>query len=200
MTTASGSGAPGAHAAAIVLQYCATTGRSYWAWTDADWADLCGGSAEAFVAAQTLPTETTVRPFLVALAYLLGGFDDFQQLGTFNRLHLAGLVFGAAAVEESLHEAGAVLHRSGYRSVLSGKHHLRGVFSQALLINRSPRLVDEVAELAWVHRVRPGAQGQVVQLHIASRPREFDGPELGADRDVRIDRHVVCSPMCSGAR
>ena len=102
-----------------------------------------GGSAEAFVAAQTLPTETTVRPFLVALAYLLGGFDDFQQLGTFNRLHLAGLVFGAAAVEESLHEAGAVLHRSGYRSVLSGKHHLRGVFSQALLINRSPRLVDE---------------------------------------------------------
>ena len=132
----------GAHAAAIVLQHCATTGRSYWAWTVADWADLCGGSAEAFVAAQTLPTETTVRPFLVALAYLLGGFDDFQQLGTFNRLHLAGLVFGAAAVEESLHEAGEVLHRWGYRSVLSGKHRLRGVFSQALLINRSPRLRD----------------------------------------------------------
>ena len=30
----------GAQAAAIVLQQCADTGRSYWAWTDRDWASL----------------------------------------------------------------------------------------------------------------------------------------------------------------
>jgi integrase len=132
----------GAHATAIILGHCADTGRSYWAWTPADWADLCGGSAEAFVAAQPLPTETTVRPFLIALGHLLGGFDAFEQLGTFNRHHLAGLVFGAASVEQSLAQAGAILEQWGYRSVLSGKHRLRGVFSQALLINRSPRLED----------------------------------------------------------
>jgi hypothetical protein len=72
----------GAHATAIVLSNCAATGRSYWEWTATDWADLCGGSAEAFVAAQPLPTETTVRPFVIALGYLLGGFDAFEQLGT----------------------------------------------------------------------------------------------------------------------
>jgi integrase len=132
----------GAQAAAIILQHCADSGRSYWAFTAADWTELCGASAEAFVAAQPLPVETTVRPFVIALAYLLGGFDAFEQLGTFNRLHLARLVFGAATVEDSMREAGTVLQQWGYRSVLSGKHRLRGVFSQALLINRSPRLQD----------------------------------------------------------
>ncbi|MGH8879842.1 MAG: tyrosine-type recombinase/integrase, partial [Stackebrandtia sp.] len=132
----------GAHAAAIILQHCADTDRSYWVWTAADWADLCGAGAEAFVAAQSLPTETTVRPFVIALGYLLGGFDAFEYLGTFNRLHLARLVFNTETVEQSLREAGTVLQQWGYRSVLSGKHRLRGVFSQALLINRSPRLED----------------------------------------------------------
>jgi integrase len=132
----------GAHATAIILQNCADTDRPYGVWTAGEWADLCGGSAVAFVAGQPLPTETAVRPFLIALGYLLGGFDAFEQLGTFNRLHLAGLVFGAATVEQSLRQAGAILEKWGYRSVLSGKHRLRGVFSQALLINRSPRLED----------------------------------------------------------
>jgi len=84
----------GAHAVAIILGNCARTGRSYWAWTAQDWAQLSGSSAETFIAAQTWPTETTVRPFVVALGYLLAGFDDFHHLGTFNRLHLASLVFG----------------------------------------------------------------------------------------------------------
>jgi hypothetical protein len=79
----------GAQAAAIVLAHCAETGRSYWGWTEWEWARLCGSSAAQFLAARTLPTERTVRPFLVALAYLLGGFTSFQHLGNFNRLHLA---------------------------------------------------------------------------------------------------------------
>jgi len=132
----------GAHAVAIILGTCTRTRRSYWAWTAQDWAQLCGSSAETFIAAQTWPTETTVRPFVVALGYLLAGFDDFHHLGTFNRLHLASLVFGPQAVEQSLRQASAVLDQWGYRSVFSAKHRLRGVFSQALLINRSPQLED----------------------------------------------------------
>src|SRR5450759_5853455 len=55
----------GAHAAGLVLQHCAETGRAYWGWTAPDWATLCCPSAEEFLAARTLPTEITVRPFLV---------------------------------------------------------------------------------------------------------------------------------------
>ena len=84
-----------AHAAGIILQHCADTGQAYWAWTGWDWARLAGSSSREFLDGQALPTETAVRPFLVALAYLLGGFSDFQHLGMFNRLHLAQLVFGA---------------------------------------------------------------------------------------------------------
>ena len=78
-----------------------------------------------FLDGQALPTETAVRPFLVALAYLLGGFSDFQHLGMFNRLHLARLVFGTEAVDAATCEATAVLDRWGYRSqVRDGEYKL----------------------------------------------------------------------------
>ena len=132
-----------AHAAGIILQHCADTGQAYWAWTGWDWARLAGSSSKEFLDGQALPTETAVRPFLVALAWLLGGFSDFQHLGMFNRLHLAQLVFGAERVGAALDEASAVLDRWGYRSqVRDGEYKLPGVLGQALLINRSPCLAD----------------------------------------------------------
>ncbi|HUH71479.1 MAG TPA: tyrosine-type recombinase/integrase [Mycobacterium sp.] len=152
-------------AAAIVLQHCADTGRSWWGWTPWEWARLCGGSAREFVAAQRLPTESTVRPFVVALAYLLGGFTGFHRLGTFNRVHLACLIFGEPAVEESLRRASEVLDRWGYRDSAGAKHRLRGVFSQALLLNRSPRLEDlDTAAFAALraHPATDGHQGSML--------------------------------------
>ena len=130
----------GLQAVGVVLEHCATLRRPYWAWSRDDWAGLIGSSAEEFVAARALPTETTVRPFVVALAYLLGGFDRFEQLGTFNRLHLAKLVFGADVVASSIAQAATTLDAWGYRAPEVAKHRLRGVLSQALLVNRSPLL------------------------------------------------------------
>ena len=122
----------GAHAAGIILLHCADTGQAYWAWTGWDWARLAGSSSREFLGSQVLPTETAVRPFLVALAYLLAGFTDFQRLGMFNRLHLAQLVFGTEAVEAATGEATAVLDRWGYRSqVRDGEYKLPGVLGQA---------------------------------------------------------------------
>ena len=115
--------------------------------------------------AQPLPTEPSVRPFVVALAYLLGGFTDFHRLGTFNRLHLACLIFGEHAVEESLRQASEVLDRWGYRDSTGVKHRLRGVFSQALLLNRSPRLDDlDTAAFAALraHPATDGHQGSML--------------------------------------
>ena len=131
-----------AHAAGLVLQHCAESGRGYWGWQTDDWAGLCGSSAEAFLSARVTPTETTVRPFLVAIAYLVGSFDGFHLLGMFNRLHLAQLVFGDAAVDVSTQRVGEILDGWGYRSALSARHRLRGVLGQVMLINRSPRLAD----------------------------------------------------------
>ena len=154
----------GAQAAAIVLQHCADTGRSYWAWTDWEWARLCGSSAEQFRAARTLPTEATVRPFLVALGYLLGGFTGFQHLGNFNRLHLACLVFGDEPVEASIGQAAGVLDQWGYQDPLRVRHRLRGIFSQALLINRSARLEDLTTEAFTTLRAHPANTGRYREM------------------------------------
>ncbi|MFI6451464.1 hypothetical protein ACIBF6_07900 [Streptosporangium amethystogenes] len=138
----------GRHAAAIVLGNCATSGLSWWGWTAWDWARLAGSGSVDFRAAQELPTETTVRPFLIALGYLLGGFTDFQHLGNFNRLHLAHLVFGPEPVTAAMKEVSAALEGWGYRSQTrdDGRYRLPGVLAQALLINRSPRLEDLTTE------------------------------------------------------
>jgi hypothetical protein len=177
----------GAQAAAIVLQHCADTGRSYWAWTDWEWARLCGSSAEQFLAARTLPTETTVRPFLVALGYLLGGFTGFQHLGNFNRLHLACLVFGDEPVEASIRQAAGVLDQWGYQDPLRVRHRLRGTFSQALLINRSARLEDLTTEAFTILRAHPANTGRyremVYALQRACASLGYCGPPVRAGRN-----------------
>ena len=149
----------GAHAAGAVLQHCADSGRSWWGWAPWEWAQLCGGSAREFITAQTPPAESTVRPHVVALAYLLGGFTDFHRLGTFNRFHLACLIFGEPAVGESLQRAGEVLAGWGYRDSAGVKHRMRGVFSQALLLNHSPRLDDLDTAAFAALRAHPATEG-----------------------------------------
>jgi integrase len=132
-----------AHAAGIILQHCCDSGRAYWAWTGWDWARLAGPGSTEFLDSQALPTEKAVRPFLVAVAYLLAGFTEFQHLGMFNRLHLAHLVFGPETVDAAASDAAAVLDRWGYRSqARDGVHQLPGVLAQAFLVNGSPRLQD----------------------------------------------------------
>ena len=100
-----------------------------------------------------------MRPFVVALAYLLGGFTDFHHLGTFNRLHLACLIFGEPAVDESMCCAEEVLDRWGYRISKGARSRMRGVFSQALLLNRSPRLEDLTTTAFDALRAHPATDG-----------------------------------------
>jgi integrase len=149
----------GRQAAAIVLQHCADTGRSWWGWTPWEWSRLCGCSAREFVATQPLPTDSAVRPFVVALAYLLGGFTDFHHLGMFNRLHLACLIFGEPAVDEAMRCAEEVLDRWGYRISKGARSRMRGVFSQALLLNRGPRLEELTTTAFDVLRAHPATDG-----------------------------------------
>ena len=152
----------GLHAVAIVLGNCATLGRSWWGWSAWDWARLAGASSADFRAAQPLPTETTVRPFLVALGYLLGEFTEFQHLGAFNRLHLAHLIFGPAPVTVAMEQVAEVMQRWGYRSQTreDGRYRLAGILAQALLINRSPRLAELSTEAFARLHAHPASSGR----------------------------------------
>jgi hypothetical protein len=76
-------------ATAVVLLRCAETGRSYWAWTDEEWASLLGQDQPGFRKAAPGWADEAVRPYLAAHAFLLGGFTAFYRLGSFSRLTLA---------------------------------------------------------------------------------------------------------------
>jgi hypothetical protein len=132
----------GNDAVARILLHCAETGRSYWSFTPADWRTLLGADAPMFRAAVPWPASTTVRPFTIALAYLLGEFDGFHQIGMFDRLYLAGLVFGPDTVHTTLTEVASPLGSWGYREHDGTGRPLPGTFSQFLLLNRSPHLRD----------------------------------------------------------
>jgi integrase len=162
-----------------------------------DWARLAGSSSEGFLDGQVLPTETAVRPFLVALAWQLGGFSDFQHLGMFNRLHLAQLVFGAEHVGAALDQATVVLDRWGYRSqVRDGEYKLPGVLAQALLINRSPRLADLTTEAFGLLHAHPAACGR--QHHTTLYALQKAAASLGyCDAPVRPGRMHM--PVIEGA-
>ncbi|MDZ7578637.1 MAG: site-specific integrase [Candidatus Nanopelagicales bacterium] len=143
-------------AAGLILGHCAATQRSYWGWTASDWAALCCGSAQEFRGRRTTASATATRPFVIALGAVIGGFTAVERLGTFNRLHLAQLVFGSDAVSESMRRAGEVLDRWGYRGVLTDSSRWRGALSQAMLINASPRLEDLTTEAFTRLRAHPG--------------------------------------------
>jgi integrase len=135
-----------ADAAALVLARCAAVGRSWWSWTPADWRELIGGNATLFRAAIPWRASTTVRPFVIALAYLLGGFDQFHTIGMFDRLYLAELVFGPSIVDDTLAKVASLLGSWGYRGHNGTGRPLPGAFSQFLLLNRSPLMADLTSE------------------------------------------------------
>ena len=157
-------------ASAVVLLRCAETGRSYWAWTDEEWASLLGQDQPGF--RKTAPgwADEAVRPYLAAHAFLLGGFTAFYRLGGFSRLTLAWRVFGRARVDGEIGRIRSVLAGWGYRLGRDDDQLLPMVACQMLLLNRSPHLEDlgtGLFERVRRERLLPAARGNT--LHAMQR-------------------------------
>jgi integrase len=134
-------------ATAVVLLRCAETGRSYWSWTDEEWADLLGRDRHGFRKAAPGWADDAVRPYLAAHAFLLGGFTAFYRLGSFSRLTLARRVFGRDRVDSEIRRIRSILAGWGYRLGRDDDTLLPMVACQVLLLNRSPHLEELTTEL-----------------------------------------------------
>ena len=157
-------------AAAVVLLRCAETGRSYWAWTEEEWAGLLGQDQHGFRKAAPGWADDAVRPYLAAHAFLLGGFTAFYRLGSFSRLTLAWRVFGRDRVDGEIGRIRLVLAGWGYRLGRDDDQLLPMVACQVLLLNRSPHLEDlstELFERVRRERLLPAARGNT--LHAMQR-------------------------------
>jgi integrase len=139
-------------AAAVVLLRCSETGRSYWSWTDEEWADLLGHDQPGFRKSAPTWADDAVRPYLAAHAFLLGGFTAFYRLGSFSRLTLAWRVFGRDRVDGEIRRIRSVLAGWGYRLGRDDDTLLPMVACQVFLLNRSPHVEDLSSEL--LERIR----------------------------------------------
>jgi hypothetical protein len=101
---------------AWLLTRCAQPGvGTYWDWTVDEWVALLGRTQVEFRAAAPVWVGDEVRPYLAAHAFLLGGFSEFHQLGSFQRLTLCWRVFGRDRVDAELARLRRVLAGWGYQ-------------------------------------------------------------------------------------
>ncbi len=116
---------------------------SFWAFTPEHWIDILGTDSSAFV--QRNGDIATCRQHLVAVIYLLCGFQDLKSLGRLEQYALAIKVFGKERVDAAIQSIEEELKQWGYGKERT-THYTRNALCEALLANRSPRLEDVTTE------------------------------------------------------
>ncbi|HEX8347450.1 MAG TPA: tyrosine-type recombinase/integrase [Actinoplanes sp.] len=154
----------------LVLLRCEQENTIFWAWSPSDWLRLIGANVAEFERPWPSWIDGTVRPYIAAYAYLLGGFTDFGQLGSFNRLAVTWRIFGREPVERAQQQLKDILGQWGYKIGHSDDQRLPTVLCQALLLNRSPRLADLTTEAFARLREDPAMTGwHIGALHAIQR-------------------------------
>jgi len=127
----------------LVLARSGQLGTGYWQWTGAEWTGLIGTSSASFLRPWPSPMDSGVRPYVLALACLVGGFTALHQVGRFHRPALAWRVFGRDAVDDAVGQVSKVLASWGYHGT---EAQWESAVCQLLLVNRSPFLNDLTSE------------------------------------------------------
>jgi integrase len=136
-----------ADATAVILLRCAQLGRSYWGWSVEDWTEVIGADQAGFRRSAPAWADDAVRSYVSSHAYLLGGFNEFHRLGSFQRLTMAWRIFGRDRVDAEIRKIRAVLDQWGYRLGRGDDKLLPMVVCQLFLLNHSPHVEDLTTEL-----------------------------------------------------
>jgi integrase len=158
-------------AVGLILYGCRVQQTPFWLWNEATWIEILGSDQRAFQRREFSGwLDATVRPYMVAIAYLLGRFSAFQLLGSFNRLTLATRVFGPRLVEEAVDQVMTTLQGWGYHSAQS-RDKFPGLICTLLLLNRSPHLADLTTPTMEQFRsheaIRPLMRSPIYSVHRA---------------------------------
>ncbi len=128
------------HSTYLVLRKCARDGRPFWAWERETWLHVLGTSMAEFFRMHKPGNPTDLRQYLIAVAYLLDCFSDFQALGGIEMASLAFKIFGRERVEATFTPVLAVSAQWGYSR--KDEAAFRSVMAETLLLNRSPHAGD----------------------------------------------------------
>ncbi|MFE3270755.1 site-specific integrase [Streptomyces sp. NPDC059215] len=89
--------------------------RTFWGWTEEEWIHLLGRTQAESRRHAPAWAGDEVRSYLAAHAYLLGSFDEFHRLGSFQRLTLAWRIFGRDRVNAEVARLRSILSAWGYQ-------------------------------------------------------------------------------------
>jgi len=112
----------------------------------------------------------SVRPYVVAYAYLLGGYTGFRFIGLVSRVDMAYRVFGHEPVDVAIEQILAVLRGWGY--IQGGDQpRQRSMICHLLLCNSSPYLADlsDQIILKLQHSVSVDCRNNSTALHCIHR-------------------------------
>jgi integrase len=155
------------HTLYLLLRLCASFGCSFWAWEYETWLQILATSRADFFAMHKPGNPTDLRQYLIAVAYLLDCFSDFQALGGIEVAALAYKVFGRTLTETALAPILEASAQWGY-SRKDSDAAFRSVTTEVLLLNRSPSPGDlTLAFLEQVHTAtspNPGRRARVYRL------------------------------------
>src|SRR5260370_28743415 len=87
-------------------------GRAVWGWSSDEWVETLSADFRSFRARHG--PGGTCRQHVLALAYLLCGFDRLAEIGRFLRYHLAIKVLGRAAVDQATDRVLSEMTNVGY--------------------------------------------------------------------------------------
>lgn len=128
-------------------------GRAFWQWTPCEWHEVVGATGPDFAATnQLLNWGNGLRSYLLDVAYLLCGFDEFGPVWSATTYYpMARVVFGAGLLDTQLARLDTVLANEGYATRHSSIKQRHQALAFLLLLHRSPWLDDlcwEVVERA----------------------------------------------------
>ena len=113
-------------------------GRAVWGWRHDEWVETLGTTeVECRIRHRG---QTDKRQHIIAVAYLLAGFTDWNAIGEINRIGLARKVFGHERINAAAERVLGAALRLGYRPKVHDR--LQVALCEALLENHSPCLED----------------------------------------------------------
>ena len=128
-------------AVALILHACMSRHSSFWSWSPTTWVDVFGPDHQTIQRRFSGWADGAVRPYMMAIAYLLGCFSDFHLMGKINDVTLATRVFGPTRVQAAVEPILAVMQDWGYRTARNTST-IPGLVCTLLLLNRSPDLTE----------------------------------------------------------
>jgi integrase len=129
------------HAIRALLKEMHRRGRPYWSWSGEEWLATVGPTNADFLRRHGCKMVTHRQP-IFSVAYLLGGFTDFEGFPPhgIEIASLADSVFGREMMKAAVDTTFGTLHEWGYNHSMREK--IRTALSYLFLTNRSPNLGD----------------------------------------------------------